>query len=110
MLIAEIIYNTTFVITTGIVLIALGLSRAGIKSGGDINRYTKRFLILAASSGLVSGIPIFYGAMWLFNVTGYDVNVGHGEILVAVPLFNLILGVALTAIGKILLQWTPIKW
>lgn len=110
MLIAEIIYDTTFVITTGIVLIALGLSRAGIKNGGDVKRCTQRFLILAASSGLVSGIPIFYGAMWLFDVTGYYVNVGHGEILVAAPLFNLILGIALAAIGKILLQWTAIKW
>jgi hypothetical protein len=85
-------------------------ARAAIGHGRDRKEVSNLFTVGAILAGFVSGLPIYYGVRWVLNTIGYRVNVGHGEVLVAAPIFNLILGLGLAMVGRMLLQWRPIKW
>jgi hypothetical protein len=107
---ADFLYYSTFIITVGLVAIAASATRSAINRGGDGKSCVRRFTVYAIAAGLVSGIPIFYGAAWLFDTIGYRVNFGHGEALIAAPIFNFILGIVGAAVGRALLDWRPINW
>ncbi len=47
---------------------------------------------------------LFPGVLALFHVFA-----GHGEILIAAPLFNLLLAGPLIVIGRIIIGWAPVK-
>jgi hypothetical protein len=36
--------------------------------------------------------------------------VGHGEVLIAAPLLNLLLAGVLIVAGRIVIGWEPVKW
>lgn len=107
---ADFLYYSTFIVTVGLVTIAALAARSAIKKGGDWTSCVRRFTVAAIVAGLVSGLLIFYGVVWLFDTTGHRVNFGHGEALIAAPIFNFILGIAGAAIGRMMLSWRPIKW
>ena len=60
---------------------------------------------LCAGVGIFSGFAVFLGTMSLFNLP-----VGHGEVLIAAPLLNLLLAGLLIAAGRIVVGGAPIKW
>lgn len=107
---ADFLYYSTFIVTVGLVTIAASVARSAINKGGNGKSCMRRFTVCAIAAGLVSGIPIFYGAAWLFDTIGYHVNFGHGEALIAAPIFNFILGIVGAAIGRMLLDWRPVNW
>lgn len=39
-----------------------------------------------------------------------DAPIGHGEILIAAPIFNAVLSLALLFIGRIVISWRPLQW
>jgi hypothetical protein len=51
-----------------------------------------------------------FSGLWLFERAGHQVNVGHGEGLIATPLFNFLLSVLIAIAGNILLRWKAIRW
>lgn len=106
---SDFIYYCTFVVTVGVALGALALAHTAIRKGGNKKIYSNRFALASVLSGLVSGTFLYYGVLCLFDVFGYHVSVGHGEVLIAAPLFNFILGLALAVPGKIVLQWQPLR-
>jgi hypothetical protein len=55
--------------------------------------------------GLFCGTVIFFGIMLLFNIPA-----GHGEVLIAAPIFNLMLSAISVVIGRIVIGWMPMKW
>lgn len=106
---SDFIYYCTFFVTAALALGALGLAHGAIRRGGNKKIYSNRFTIISMLSGLASGIFLYYGMLWLFDILGYRLNVGHGEVLIAAPLFNFILGVVLVLPGRLVLQWQPIR-
>jgi len=54
---------------------------------------------------LFSGLVLFIGITTLFNIF-----LGHGEILIAAPIYNLLLSCVLIISGRIVIGWVPIKW
>lgn len=61
------------------------------------------------AAGLVTGLPVFIGVLYLLDAIGRHVSFGHGEMLIAAPVFNAVLGLLLAAIGRVLLDWEPIR-
>lgn len=106
---SDFIYYCTFVVTVGITLVAFALSRTAISKGGNKKIYANRFVIASVLAGLISGALLYYVTLWLFDVLGYHVSIGHGEVLIATPLFNFVLGLALAVPGKVLLQWQSFR-
>jgi hypothetical protein len=60
---------------------------------------------LCVAGGIFSGVLLFFGIAALF-----DISLGHGEILVAAPVFNLLLSFVSIAAGRIVIGWTPLNW
>ena len=90
---ADFLYYSTFIITVGLIALAAAIARSAISNGGDKNSCVRRFTVWVIAAGLVSGLPIFYGAIWMFDTIGHRANFGHGEALIAAPIFNFILGI-----------------
>ena len=60
---------------------------------------------LCVGGGIFSGFAVFLGTTALFNLP-----VGHGEVLIAAPLLNLLLAGLLIVVCRIVIGWVPIKW
>jgi hypothetical protein len=60
---------------------------------------------LCVGVGIFAGFAVFLGATALLNLP-----VGHGEVLIAAPLLNLLLAGLLIVAGRIVIGWVPIKW
>lgn len=60
---------------------------------------------LCVGFAIFSGVAVFPGTIALFNLP-----VGHGEVLIAAPLLNLLLAGLLVVAGRILIGWVSIKW
>lgn len=106
---SDLIYYCTFGATAGFVLVALFLSRRAIKSGGNKKVFASRFVAASVLAGVISGFLLYYGVLWVLDATGHHVNVSHGEVLIAAPLFNFILGLVLAMLGRVLLLWRPVR-
>ena len=101
----EYVYYSTFFVTMGLAAFAFTKLRSAIQKGKDRFRCIVYFGISSIFSGLISGVALFYSVLSLFDFLGHHVSVGHGEILIAAPMFNFGLGVALAIIGTTLLRW-----
>ena len=106
----DFIYYSTFAVTGALALAAFLVARTAIAKGADITPSSNRFAFAAVASGLFSGIPYFLGAIWAVRSAGYIVYTGHGLALIAAALFNALLGLALAALGRMVLRWRPIRW
>jgi hypothetical protein len=60
---------------------------------------------LCVGVAILSGCVVFLGIVAVFHIP-----VGHGEILVAVPLFNLLFAGVLIVAGRIGIGWVPMRW
>lgn len=61
---------------------------------------------LTVMAGIFSGLVLFLAIVELFHIQ----LSGHGEILIASPLFNLLLSGILVFIGRMIIGWEPVKW
>ena len=107
--ISDFLYYCTFAVTVGLALVALFLSHRAIRKGGNKTIYANRFVVASVLAGMISGILFYYGILWVFDTVGDHINVGHGEVLIASPLFNFVLGLTLAMLGRILLVWRPLR-
>jgi hypothetical protein len=106
----DFIYYSTFAVTVGLALAAFVAARTAVAKGADLTSSSNRLALAAIASGLFSGMPYFQGAIWIAHAAGYSVHTGHGLALVAAALFNALLGLALAALGRMVLRWQPVKW
>ena len=60
---------------------------------------------LCIVASIFLGIVLFIGITSLFNI-----SLGHGEILIAAPIFNLLLSCVLIIAGRIIIGWVAVKW
>jgi len=80
--------------------------RRRVRSKKSTEAQAKRFYSwLCLAIGLFSGIALFLTVVNLFHIF-----LGHGEILFAAPLFNLVLAGVLIVIGRIIIGWMPMRW
>lgn len=80
--------------------------RLHVKAGSITERKAKTiYSWLCLATGLFSGTVIFFGIMHLFNIPA-----GHGEVLIASPVLNLLLSGILIVAGRTVIGWTPMKW
>jgi hypothetical protein len=54
---------------------------------------------------VLCGTAVFVGITSLFEISR-----GHGEIIIAAALFNVLLSLVLIVSGRIVIGWEPIKW
>lgn len=106
---AEVIFYATFVLTLCFFCALFIQARLAIQRGGARRRSANRFFIAATAAGLVAGIPMFIGVLYLLDAIGRHVGIGHGAMLIAVPVLNAVLGLILAAIGRVILVWEPIR-
>jgi len=107
----DIAYYLSFVITLLAAIALFLVSRARIKAAtmseaSGKNLYTLTLPLLGAFSGLV----VFPGLVSLFRIVGASASYGHGEALVAAPIFNFIFASVLALLGRVVLGWRALKW
>jgi hypothetical protein len=105
-----IIYYLTFTITIALAVAFFVQARIAIRCGQQKKVWRNRFALCVILSALITGVPFFYGALWLAVIAGYRPHVGHGEVLIVAPIFNLALGMLLAVVGRFLLVWHSIKF
>jgi len=59
---------------------------------------------LCVSVSLLS-VGVFFVIVALFHLPA-----GHGEVLIAAPIFNLLTATVLIIVGRIIIGWVPMKW
>lgn len=102
-------YYSTFAVTLVLACMAFVRARTRTGNGAAVRSTANWFTVAAIASGLFGGFVYFLGGLSLLGWLGTPVNVGHGEMLVASPLFNLVFCVVLAVIGRIILMWEPIN-
>jgi hypothetical protein len=106
MSITDIAYYASFVLTGS--LIGVLWWAAWKQKGVFQNRNKSRilaFTIAASAAGFASSFFGFWAIVSLLSLFGFNANLGHGEVIIAAFVFNLILALMLTLIGRIVLAW-----
>lgn len=107
----DLAYDLSFVVTSltgaGLCILMRSLIRKQRISLAAGKNYVSFGMPLV---GLISGVVVFPSSVALIRAFGSDLSFGHGEIIIAAPMFNTVLGALLGAGGRILLGWKPIKW
>jgi hypothetical protein len=106
----ELIYTIMYLINFGLCALAFAITRAALSAGSDIKVSLNRFAAVTVVVSVLTGFPLLYGLLWLFERAGQQVNFGHGEGLIAAPLLNFAIGLLLAGLGRILLRWQAIRW
>ena len=102
----EVSYYLSFVITFSLCVLAMVFSkRKFIKNIWSVNRAKNIYSIFALVIGICGGTLIFHGLIFLFSALSSKSSFGHGEILIAVMLYNFILGLLLIGAGRIIIGW-----
>ena len=107
---ADWLCYSSFALTIVLAVVPGVLTRVAIAKGAPVRSSARRFVLASLGAGFASGVLYFYGMLWLCDALGARVNVGHGEVLIAAPLLNAVLGAVLAAIGRVMLLWEPVGW
>ena len=105
----DLLCYSAFALTILLALASFALARSSIGQGTPVRLSCRRFVLASIAAGLASGVVYFHGVLRVADAIGFHVDVGHGEVLVAAPLFNAVLGAILAAIGRVILLWEPIR-
>tara|TARA_R110000868_G_C10956382_1_gene768097 strand:+ start:3806 stop:4135 length:330 start_codon:yes stop_codon:yes gene_type:complete len=76
------------------------------KASESKNNITKFTLIW----GVLGGTFIFHGLIWLFNQINIISSVGHGEVLISASILNFAIGLIFAIVGRVAVEWAPVKW
>ncbi len=107
----EIAFYSSFVITLLMCVGVLLILRAGIRRHAWTECRAKSiYSIVVLVSGMSGGTLVFNGLVRLFALFGAKPAFGHGEIIVAAVVFNLLLGLVLLVIGRTVLGWRKMRW
>ena len=107
----DVAYYLSFLITFILCFSAAVFLRNKYKSGGITCQKAKSiYSFVAFIFGLLGGTMIFYGLTWLFNLFGYSISYGHGEILIASIFFNVLLSIVFIGVGRVVIGWQKQMW
>lgn len=102
----DIVFWFCAVLNAGLSVVLIVLFRSRVLVGTLTERKAK-----AIYSALCLAIAAFCGIALFLSMTGlFKVSLGHGEMIVAAPVFNFLLACALIVAGRIVIGWVPIKW
>lgn len=91
------------------VMLSLALAvyfRRRVKGHSSTEKHAKRiYSWLCVVIGLISGVALFVGVVDVFHI-----SLGHAEILIAAPIFNLLLAGVLIIVGRVIIGWVPMRW
>ena len=76
----------------------------------ESNRVKLRVFLHLNLIGILSGTVLFHSLVWVLGFIGILLEFGHGEIFVAVILFNILIAFSLSLIGVILFPWKSLLW
>ena len=87
----------------------------GIRKAVQHNRIKREnakiiYSVSVLVGGALSGLVLFHAFVAIFRLMGLTANYGHGEVIVAAVLFNLLLSLLLLIAGRILLGWQSFRW
>jgi len=102
-------YLTLFVnliIFVSIILLSIKKSKNNWSAKKAKNTITLGCLIFSIFGGLI----IFGILTTIFKRLGYDMSLGHGEIIGGATLINFVIGVILAFAGRSFIAWKPIQW
>jgi len=107
----DVAYYLSFVLNALFAFVAFLLARKLVKT----NRFgeAKAKLVYSVAvivTGALCGLVFFHAMVGLFRALGYKASYGHGEVIVAAVVFNVLLSLLLTVVGRILLGWRPLHW
>lgn len=105
----ELIAYITFALTIILAIASFALAFSAMRRGVSEKTAANRYSLAAFASGCIAGFPCFFGILSLCGISGARVNVGHGEILIAAPLCNAVLGLVLAGVGRVILLWEPLS-
>ena len=107
----DVAYYLSFVLNVLLAVVAFFLVRNSVKAdrfGKAKAKYIYSVVVLIG--GVLSGLVLFHAMVGIFRVLGFPSSYGHGEVIVAAILFNLLLSLLLLVVGRILLDWRPVRW
>ncbi len=103
---ADLAFWLCLAANAGISIVLLTWLRRGARAGAYSARVARNaYTVLCIGVGIFSGVALFYGSVALFGLF-----VGHGEVLIAAPMWNLVLSGAMVPVGRIVIGWEPVKW
>ncbi|RYV01841.1 hypothetical protein SOPP22_15920 [Shewanella sp. OPT22] len=107
----EVAYYLSFLITFFVCFFSVVKLKSRHRTGVISSDKAKSiYSYISFVIGLLAGTVIFHGLIWSFSIFGYSANYGHGEILVAVIFYNILLSWLLLAVGRVVLGWQKQMW
>ncbi len=103
-------YTSFFITAISAVLVHVKTKKLIKKAAISLKQGKDKYLPLVLFFGVISGLVIFPSLVSLFNLLGVTSSYGHGEILIAAPVFNFLFALVIGLLGRIVLTWEPIKW
>jgi hypothetical protein len=108
---SDFAYYSTFLFNALASIWMICKLRKEVENGySTLRQASKQVVGLVMVIAALSGTGFFYATMWMLGLLGINSILGHGEVLVAAIMYNLLLGVVLTAFGLISVNWKHIKW
>jgi hypothetical protein len=109
---SDFAYYSTFLFNALASIWMICKLRKEVENGySTLGQASKQVVGLVMVIAALSGTGFFYATMWMLGLLGINSTLGgHGELLVAAVMNNLLLGVVLTAFGLISVNWKYIKW
>lgn len=109
--VTDVAYYLSFALNAALCVAACATLRTRVIGGRLHERRAKTIYSWSALMlGLISGIVLFNGMVAAFQLSGFSASYGHGEIILAAALFNVLLSVATIAIGRICLGRNAMLW
>src|SRR5215467_9637794 len=103
---ADVVFWLCATLNMAIAVALIVRFRARVTSGAATEHKAKgTYTWLCLASGALCGTVGFLGMTSLF-----DISRGHGEIIIAAALFNVLLALVLIVGGRVVIGWEPIKW
>lgn len=107
----EASYYLSFTITFVLCLLAIRFFKRKVKSSIWSERKAKNvFSAVSLIIGICGGTLVFHSLVWFFYILGYKSSFGHEVIFVAAMFYNIIIGLVLLVIGRIIIGWKKIYW
>jgi Na+/phosphate symporter len=107
----DVAYYLSFALNVLLAAAAFFIVRAAVRTG-RVGKAKAKLLysVAVVVGGLLSGLVLFHAMVSLFRALGFSAEYGHGEIIIAAVVFNVLLSLIFLPVGRILLGWRPILW
>ena len=103
---ADVVFWLCAALNTAIAVALIVRFRARVTAGVLAEHKAKSaYSWVCLATGAVCGTAVFLGITSVL-----DISRGHGEIIIAAALFNVLLSLVLIVSGRIVIGWEPIKW